>query len=119
MTSVMIQTGIDRLFAECGRKLKGKRVALLAHSASVNGRLQHTIDVIRSHPSVRLVKLFGPEHGFWGTAQDMVGVRTTMDERLKIPVVSLYGSSLDSLKPTHEELEEIDLLICDLQDVGS
>lgn len=115
----MLQLGIDRLFIECGRRLKGKRVGLLAHAASVNGRLQHTIDIIRAHPSIRLVKLFGPEHGFWGTAQDMVGVRTTVDERLKIPVVSLYGSTLDSLRPTYEDLKGIDTLICDLQDVGS
>lgn len=115
----MIQTGIDCLFTECGKKLRGKRVGLLAHAASVNRRLEPTVDVIRSHSSVRLVKLFGPEHGIEGTAQDMVGVRSTMDERFKIPVISLYGSSLESLRPHAEDLAGIDLLICDLQDIGS
>jgi uncharacterized protein YbbC (DUF1343 family) len=69
--------------------------------------------------SIRIARLFGPEHGIRGEAQDMIGVDSAHDFRTRIPVVSLYGDRFESLLPTPEALADIDVLVVDLQDVGS
>lgn len=114
-----VQLGIDVLLREKIDLLKGKRVALLAHGASVNSRLEPTPRLLYQHPDVNLTLLFGPEHGLFGTAQDMEGVSSSRDPETGLEVISLYGSTLESLKPRVEQLDRFDVLVCDLQDVGS
>jgi uncharacterized protein YbbC (DUF1343 family) len=114
----MVQTGLDVLLEEGIRGLRGRRVGVLCHPASVNSRLVHIVDALAA-VQVNLTRLFGPEHGIRGEAQDMVGVEGDRDPRTRIPVTSLYGEAAESLVPTAAELADIDVLLVDLQDVGS
>ena len=113
-----VVTGLDILCSERLELARGRRVGLLCHPASVTSDLVHAVDRLIA-AGVRPVRLFGPEHGVRGEAQDMVGVDDDRDTRTGIPVTSLYGVSFDSLTPAAGDLDGVDLLIIDLQDVGS
>jgi uncharacterized protein YbbC (DUF1343 family) len=109
-----MDVGLDR-FAEIVPLLRGARVGLLAHPASVDKNLVHARDVMQAHGILPRV-LFGPEHGWAGHAQDMVGVgHGGGTER----VVSLYGERYEDLIPRPEHLEGLDVVLVDLQDVGA
>jgi uncharacterized protein YbbC (DUF1343 family) len=110
--------GLDRLGGTLLARLKGSRVGLLAHPASVDRRLRHVADVLQEH-GVRPRLVFGPEHGYGGEAQDMIGVADAVDARSGAPIVSLYGDRFEDLSPRGEHLREIDVLLVDLADVGS
>jgi uncharacterized protein YbbC (DUF1343 family) len=110
--------GIEVLVTERLALCRGRRVGLLCHPASVTPDLTHTIDRLLG-AGIRPVRLFGPEHGVRGEAQDMIGVDGDRDQRTGIPVTSLYGSTFESLSPPPETLAEIDVLLVDLQDIGS
>lgn len=114
-----MRLGSDILIDERSDLLKGKRIGVLAHAASVNGGGLHTVDRIARQGSGTVVALFGPEHGLATRAEDMEPVESHTDPASGLPVISLYGKTLDSLKPTQEMLCELDVFICDLQDVGS
>jgi uncharacterized protein YbbC (DUF1343 family) len=105
---------LDRLVA----RLRGARVGLLAHPASVSRDLAHAADVLGAL-GVRPKVFFGPEHGYGGEAQDMIGVAGATDARTGAPIVSLYGDTFDDLSPSAADLARIDLLLVDLADVGS
>jgi len=93
--------------------LKGKSVAVFANPTSqVKGR--HLVDTLLSS-GIRVVKIFGPEHGFRGTADAGEKVANSVDAKTGIPVISLYG---DHKKPTRADLEGVDVLVFDIQDVG-
>ena len=77
------------------------------------------VDLLRSSRNCQLTKLFSPEHGFHGQAQDMEAVANRSDAKTGIKIVSLYGDSEDSLKPRHEYFSSIDILIVDLRDIGT
>jgi uncharacterized protein YbbC (DUF1343 family) len=114
-----MRTGLDRLatHATLGAELRAARVGLLAHPASVDRRLVHARSVLETLGArVRIV--FGPEHGYGGEAQDMIGVADARDS-FGTPVRSLYGATFDDLSPRAEDLAQLDLLVVDLQDVGS
>ncbi|MEW5851164.1 MAG: DUF1343 domain-containing protein [Myxococcota bacterium] len=113
-----VATGLDILRAEGFRRLRGARVGLLAHAASVDGTITHILDLMLE-ARVKLVRLFGPEHGLHAAAQDMAGVRSSKDKRTGLRVVSLYGATYESLRPAPRELSDIDVMVIDLQDVGS
>jgi uncharacterized protein YbbC (DUF1343 family) len=116
-----VRTGLDRLVAEGFRPLKGLRVGLLAHQPSVDARLRHVVPLMEA-AGVRLDALFGPEHGLDGAAQDMEVVAEgarAMDRRTGARVYSLYGATEDSLRPTPDMFEGLDVLVVDLQDVGA
>ncbi|MCS6797801.1 MAG: DUF1343 domain-containing protein [Myxococcota bacterium] len=116
-----VETGLDRLAAgepAVVRLVRGRRVGLLAHPASVDQRFVHARERLMQ-AGARLGVLFGPEHGWDGDAQDMVGVQDRRDPVSGARVVSLYGEDEARLSPRPEELEEIDVLVVDLQDVGS
>jgi uncharacterized protein YbbC (DUF1343 family) len=115
---VSIETGLDVLCAERLELCRGRRVGVLCHPASVTGDLQHVVDRLIA-TGVRPTRLFGPEHGVRGEAQDMIGVEGGRDAQTGIPVVSLYGETFESLTPSSTDLAEIDVLVIDLQDVGS
>ncbi len=110
-----IRLGIDHLSDKGFSILKDKRVGLLTHPAGVNRAGVSTVDVLRRAPSVRLVALFGPEHGIYGDEKASVPVEDKIDERTKLPVFSLYGKFR---KPTVSMLRKIDVLVVDLQDIG-
>jgi uncharacterized protein YbbC (DUF1343 family) len=94
--------------------LKGKKVALLVnHTSLVEGK--HIVDALISK-GVSIKVIFGPEHGFRGDAPDGAKIETTVDAKTGIPVVSLYGKKN---KPTPEDLEGVDIMVYDIQDVGT
>lgn len=114
-----VATGLDVLVSEFFIPVQGRRVGAICNPASVDHRMRHLADLLAEAADVDLVALFGPEHGVRGDAQDMVSVASSLDPRIGVPVHSLYGSDPTSLAPTAEQLGGLDLLIFDLQDVGS
>jgi uncharacterized protein YbbC (DUF1343 family) len=95
--------------------LKGRAVGLLAHPASVDRELRHA-QWLLPHAGAKLAALFGPEHGYSGHAQYMVGVASRTGD---VPVYSLYGETFEALGPQKEWLTPLDAVVVDLQDVGS
>ena len=111
--------GIDELLKNPAHRkpLEGRRVALLGHPASVTSECRHTLDALMDCPEVRVVSSFGPQHGMRGDKQDnMIETGDYVDPRHHIPVFSLYGKVR---RPTKEMLETFDVLLVDLQDIGT
>ena len=115
-TAPRVMLGIDVLESMNFEPLKGKRVGLLTHPAGVNRYGVSTVEVLRRARNVKLVALFGPEHGIYGDEKADVPVLDKIDRRTGLPVYSLYGKYR---KPTAEMLSKIDVLVVDLQSVGS
>ena len=115
-----VQTGLDGLAAGDFNRLAGRNVALLCNQASIAADLQHAVDLFyKAHRRGRftLKALLGPQHGLWGHTQDnMIEWEGYRDPRLDIPVFSLYG---EHRKPNDRMLADVDILVCDLQDVGA
>ena len=110
--------GIDRLLEDkiLRKPLIGKRLALLAHPASVTQDLTHTLDALASMPNIKLSAAFGPQHGLRGDKQDnMMESPNFIDPVLGVPVFSLYG---DVRRPTAAMMDTFDILVIDLQDLG-
>ena len=110
--------GIDRLLEDAALRvpLAGKRVALLAHPASVTQDLTHTLDALAGLPDIKLSAAFGPQHGLRGDKQDnMMESPDFIDPALGIPVFSLYG---EVRRPTDAMMDTFDVLLVDLQDLG-
>ena len=110
--------GLDRLLEEPAlrRPLKGRRVALLAHPASVTRDLTHALDALAALDDLRIVAAFGPQHGLRGDKQDnMVESADYRDPQHGIPVFSLYG---EVRHPTAAMMDTFDVLLVDLQDLG-
>ncbi len=119
-SSPEVRTGLDLIAAEGFRPWRGLRIGLVCNPTTLDRRLAHLADLLAGRGDPRLVRLFGPEHGVRGTAQDMIGVDgLARDARSGVPVVSLYGSTFESLSPSPETLEGLDALVFDIQDVGS
>ncbi len=110
--------GLDRFLEDPAlrRPLQGRRVALLAHPASVTADLVHTLDALATLDDVRIIAAFGPQHGLRGDKQDnMMESADFHDPVHGIPVFSLYG---EVRRPTAEMMESFDVLLVDLQDLG-
>lgn len=114
-----VLTGLDVMQAQQWEPLRGLKVGLVAHPASVDANLRSTVELLAAAPGVRLAALFGPEHGFLGLEQDLIAVRHDQPTWRGIPYFSLYGDTVASLRPSAEQLSGIDALVIDLQDVGS
>ena len=113
-----IQFGIDRLLAhpDLRRPLAGRRLALLAHPASVTADLTHSLDALAACPDLKLSAAFGPQHGIKGDKQDnMVESPDFIDPQHGIPIFSLYG---EVRRPTDAMMDSFDVLLVDLQDLG-
>jgi len=110
--------GIDRLLGEQAlqKELHGRRLALLAHPASVTAGLVHSLDALMAIDGLRVTSAFGPQHGLRGDKQDnMIESPDFVDPAHGIPVFSLYG---EVRRPTAAMLESFDVLLVDLQDLG-
>lgn len=108
--------GIDVLESQGFSAVAGKRIGLLTHPAGVNRLGVSTIDVLRRSPKVKLVALFGPEHGIYGNEAAEIQIPDRVDPRTGLPVYSLYGKFR---KPTKAMLKGLNALVIDLQDVGT
>jgi uncharacterized protein YbbC (DUF1343 family) len=113
-----VATGLDRLLADPSR-LVGRRYGILAHGASItrDGRPIHL--ALAASPAGLPSALFGPEHGYYGIEQDMIAAEGGHDPWTGAPTLSLYGDSECSLRPHPSAFQGLDVLLVDLQDVGS
>ena len=114
--SAQVYTGIDMLEWYGFEELRGKRVGLVTNPSGVDRYLRSTIDILFEAPEVNLVALFGPEHGVRGDAYAGDHVASGKDPKTGLPVYSLYGSTR---KPTPEMLKGVDVMVYDIQDVGT
>jgi len=112
-----VKLGIERILQERPQLLDGARVGAVVHPASVFPNLRHTADVLRDELSTNLTALLGPQHGARGEKQDnMIESGHYRDPDTGVPVYSLYS---ETRKPTPDMMREVDVLIYDLQDVGT
>ncbi|MFP4322845.1 MAG: exo-beta-N-acetylmuramidase NamZ domain-containing protein [Anaerolineales bacterium] len=107
--------GIDRLQRADFAPLQGQRVGLFTNLSAVDGRLTRTYDIFRVAPAVDLRAFFSPEHGLAGSVADGVKVASGQDAITGLPVHSLYG---EALHPTQQMLAEVEVIVCDIQDIG-
>ena len=110
-----VKLGIDFLEANNFKGLEGQRVGLITNQTGVNAAGVSTKMVLFRAPQVKLVALYAPEHGLNGVVWAGEKVSNAKDQETGLPVYSLYG---DTRKPTPEMLENIDVLIYDIQDIG-
>lgn len=108
--------GIDVLLDSNFLALHGQPVGLFTNLSAVNRDLVTSYDLFRHSPEINLVALYTPEHGFSGTIPDGVAVSSGVDERTGIPIHSLYGNDY---RPTLEQLKGVDVMVCDIQDIGT
>ena len=111
-----VESGLEVLVRRRRALLKGQRVALLAHQASIDSRYEHAVTLVRELRGVKVRTLLAPEHGLWGAPQDHIWIDGTRDPVTGLPVWSLYGARRE---PTAAMLKGIDTVVVDLQDVGS
>ena len=116
MAHAQVYTGIDMLERYGFEELRGKRVGLVTNPSGVDRYLRSTIDVLFEAPEVDLVALFGPEHGVRGDVYAGEQVASSKDPKTGLPVYSLYGATR---KPTPAMLKGIDVMVYDIQDVGT
>ena len=110
-----VKLGNEVLAQHKFKELAGKRVGLITNPSGVNSQLESTIDVLRTALGVKLVALFGPEHGVYGDVWAGDKIESSTDPRTGLVVHSLYGKTH---KPTPEMLKGLDALVYDLQDTG-
>lgn len=108
--------GVEMLMKDEKKLLKGKRVGLITNPTGVDQNLNSVVDILNKDPEIQLEALYGPEHGVRGDAQAGQYVDYYIDEVTGLPVYSLYGKTR---KPTPEMLQNIDVLVFDIQDVGT
>ena len=115
LSAAEVKLGNEVLAGSGFKVLQGKRIGLLTNPSGVNRNLESTIDVLRAAPGVKLVALFGPEHGIYGDVSAGDKVESRIDARTGLPVHSLYGATF---KPTPKMLDGLDAMVYDLQDTG-
>lgn len=108
--------GLQVLLRDSLHLVRGKRVGLITNHTAVTRDGRSAIDALHRHPEVRLVALFGPEHGLRGNVDGGERIGTSRDSRTGLPVFSLYGSTE---RPTAAMLRGIDVLLFDMQDIGA
>lgn len=122
-----VRPGVEVLLTDSAHLVAGRRVGLVTNhtgvywadpspQASADEAVGHVIDALHSSPDVELVALYGPEHGIRGVAEAGARVDNEVDERTGVTVFSLYG---ETLRPTPEMLEGVDVLVYDMQDIGA
>lgn len=112
-----IMLGVERLLEEQLHLLRGARVGLVCNQASVDHNFHHAADLFHEHPDINLTTLFGPQHGIRGDVQDnMIETGHAVDRKTGLPIYSLYS---ETREPTEEMLRNVDIIVFDLQDVGT
>lgn len=113
----MVRIGLERILAEESHLLKGARVGLICNPSAINTNLDHAVDLFYSHRDIDLKVIFGPQHGVRADEQDnMLETNHGIDPTTGLPVYSLYS---ETRKPTADMLKDVDILVFDIQDVGS
>lgn len=116
MNRSKIKLGLEKLLEERIDLIKGVRVGLICNQASVDHGFRHAADILHAHPDVQLTALFGPQHGIRGDVQDnMIETEHTVDAETGLPIHSLYS---ETREPTEAMLQDVDVLVFDMQDVG-
>lgn len=113
-----VATGLEIMQAEGWKRLEGKRVGLVANPTSVDTSLRHLADILHAAPNVQLSAIFGPEHGFRGSAEAGFSEARTTDPRTGVTVFDIYALSGEKLE-TVLSSAGIDLLLFDIQDIGA
>ena len=113
-----MRSGLEVLLSDRLDLVRGVRVGLVCNHTAVDRHLRHAIDLLLEQ-GVNLVRLFGPEHGVRATAQDMEEVDEVRDPVSGLPVISLYGDDAESLHPDPATLQDLDVVIFDIQDIGT
>jgi uncharacterized protein YbbC (DUF1343 family) len=113
----MVRTGLDIINKNLPLNLRGKRIGILCHAPSIAKDFTHITDLFYNRNDCKLSAIFGPQHGLFGQTQDnMIEWEGQRHTKFNVPIFSLYGQNR---KPTPEMLKEIDVMIIDLQDVGT
>ncbi|MCB0261706.1 MAG: DUF1343 domain-containing protein [Calditrichaeota bacterium] len=110
-----VQTGLDRV-AEFTKLFAGKRVGIVTNHTAYDANNAYIFDIINNLPDVTVTAMFGPEHGIRGQAEDGAPIYTKSDPLNDVPIYSLYGQTR---KPTAEMMENVDVLVFDIQDIGA
>ena len=111
-----LQVGLEVLLQDVPEVMRGKRVGLICNQSSVNHAFEHAADLLDGHPGFKLTALFGPQHGIRGDVQDnMIETEHGKDRKTGLPVHSLYS---ETREPTEKMLEDVDVMVFDMQDVG-
>jgi uncharacterized protein YbbC (DUF1343 family) len=111
-----VTPGVEVLLDDQKERLKGKKVGLITNPTGIDSKMNSIVDLLNEDPEIELTALFGPEHGVRGDAQAGAYVESYIDEKTGLPVYSLYGQTK---KPTPEMLENVEVLVFDIQDVGT
>ncbi|WP_036187767.1 exo-beta-N-acetylmuramidase NamZ family protein [Ureibacillus manganicus] len=111
-----VKLGIDVFLEQHVHLVKGKRVGLLTNQTGANAELVSTIRLFHQHPGIQLTALFAPEHGLKTYAKEGERFSNMVHEETNLPVFSLYGASK---KPTDKMMDEVDIVIFDIQDIGA
>lgn len=111
-----VSPGIEVLLKEEKNVLSGKKVGLITNPTGIDSKLTSIVDLLHDDPDIHLTALFGPEHGVRGDAQAGASIEYYIDEKTGLPVYSLYGKTK---KPTPEMLKDVEVLVFDIQDVGT
>lgn len=115
-TKIPVKLGLERLLEAGLDLLGGAKVGLVCNQASVDHDFQHAADRLHAHSGINLTALFGPQHGIRGDVQDnMIETAHTVDRSTGLPIFSLYS---ETREPTEAMLENVDVLVFDMQDVG-
>ena len=113
-----VQTGLDRI-TQYSDLFSDQRIGLIANHTSVNSQGQSIVDLFMNLPQAHVTTLLAPEHGLWGTVDAGEDVDTVMHPKYNIPIYSLYRDDGKMAKPTKEMLANIDMLVFDIQDIGT
>ena len=115
----MVRSGLDILLTKRRSLIRGKRAGLVVNHTAVDASLVHIIDHFIASDDLKPHRLFGPEHGIWGAAQDMEAVDSGRDAHSGLPLVSLYGHDEASLLPSEDALRDLEVIVFDIQDIGA
>ena len=115
-TQQPVRVGLEVLLQDVPQVMRGKRIGLICNQSSVNHEFHHAADLLHGHSAFKLTALFGPQHGIRGDVQDnMIETEHGRDRKTGLPVHSLYS---ETREPTAKMLEDVDVLVFDMQDVG-
>jgi uncharacterized protein YbbC (DUF1343 family) len=110
-----VMTGLDCVDSY-SKVFQGKRIGIITNHTAYDSKGRYIVDVFKDLPDVKITALFGPEHGLWGKEQDAIKIESQVDPTYRLQVFSLYGKTI---KPTPEMLQNIDVLVFDIQDIGA